>query len=110
MNDIDKVIASANATAHLFFSLRHFGSKDKLQIYYIRVESSIKASKMIKFKKNDFITSRWTKTGPCGTTPSSPKSFQTLNSSMTIRGNGSALGTTMNCRFEGSNLATASTG
>ncbi len=36
MNDVDKVIASAITMAHLSFSLRHFGSDDKSQIYYRR--------------------------------------------------------------------------
>jgi hypothetical protein len=34
-NDVNKVIASTIATAHLFFSLRHFRADDKSQIYYI---------------------------------------------------------------------------
>jgi hypothetical protein len=33
MNDADKVINYAITTAHLFFSLRHFGADDKSQIY-----------------------------------------------------------------------------
>jgi hypothetical protein len=34
MNDVDKVIASVIATAHLSISLGHFRSDYKLQIYY----------------------------------------------------------------------------
>jgi hypothetical protein len=34
MNDVDKVIASVITTAHLSFSLGHFRSDYKSQIYY----------------------------------------------------------------------------
>ncbi len=37
MNDVDKDIASTIASAHLFFSLRHFGYDDKSQIYYTQM-------------------------------------------------------------------------
>ena len=49
MNDVDKVIASVIATAHLSISLGHFRSDFKSQIYYNFTTTLITVLKVLSF-------------------------------------------------------------